>query len=97
MEAGWEQAHRTQGTQIFWRSWSWGELYPQKTEVHYKIGRWGNKVTQAESPLLLLPRSTVYRGCEQSGCEDEFKGDREGFVMKAELIKLPGLRWDGVM
>lgn len=54
-------------------------------------------MTEAESPLLLLPRGTVYRGCEQSGCEDEFKGDQEGFVVKAALIKLPGLGWDGVI
>lgn len=63
-----------------------GELYPQKVEVHCKQ-EGGAKVTEAVSPLLLLPRSTVCGGCkEENSCKEEFPGSQEGFVMRVGCV-----------
>lgn len=63
-----------------------GELYPQKVEVHCKQ-EGGAKVTKAVSPLLLLPRSTVYGGCKENGCKEQFPRNQEGFVMKVGCVQ----------
>lgn len=62
-----------------------GELDPQKVEVHCKQ-EGGAKVTEAESPLLLLPTSTVCGGCK-NGCKEQSPGSQEGFVMKVGCVQ----------
>ena len=47
-------------------------------------------MTEAESPPPCYPKA-VWRGCKESGCEDDFKRDWGGLVTKADVIKLPGL------
>lgn len=70
-----------------------GAPCPQRTVVHGKAGRWGAEVTETGSPVLLLPRSTVYRGCNKSGCKDEFNRVRK-VCRGGGLCNTFGLGWD---